>query len=81
MNRVRVEQPTDELLQKIHMAIEAVASQEQRVIRCPYCKHSAIIVFEDTRGHVQTKCKHCRREVVLNVLSMRRCKPSQMYKI
>lgn len=40
--------------------------------KCPYCKHNSIIVFEDTRGHVQAKCKVCGRETVFDVLSMRK---------
>lgn len=75
MSRVYVQPLSAEMLYKVHSAIEAVASQRQRAIRCPYCKHRAIIVFEDTRGHVQTKCKQCGREVVLDVMSMRREMP------
>ena len=66
--------PTTELLAKIHMARDATNNQARRQIKCPYCKHTAFIVFEDTRGHVQTKCKNCGREVVFDVLSMRRIK-------
>ncbi len=66
--------PTAELLAKISMARQATNNQAQRQIKCPYCKHTAFIVFEDTRGHVQTKCKSCGREVVFDVLSMRRIK-------
>ena len=39
---------------------------------CPYCNSKSIRVFEDTRGHVQTKCKVCGKETVFDVLSMRR---------
>lgn len=39
-----------------------------------YCGHNSIAVFEDTRGHVQAKCKACGRETVFDVLSMRRLK-------
>ena len=44
-----------------------------------YCRHNSIIVFEDTRGHVQTKCKACGRETVFNVLEMRRLRRLQLY--
>ena len=37
------------------------------------------LVFEDTRGHVQTKCKACGRETVFNVLEMRRLRRLQLY--
>lgn len=64
---------------KIIRAKDAIASQRPRIVRCPYCRHNSIIVFEDTRGHVQTKCKACGRETVFNVLEMRRLRRLQLY--
>ena len=29
-------------------------------------------VFEDSRGHIQAKCKACGRETVFDVINMRR---------
>ena len=49
--------PSPELMMKVRRARADVASQKQRKIRCPYCHHNTIVVFEDTRGHVQSKCK------------------------
>lgn len=69
---IRITEPSAEMLVKIRMARNAIASQKPRMVKCPYCKHNSIIVFEDTRGHVQAKCKACGRETVFNVLSMRR---------
>lgn len=69
---IRITEPSAEMLIKIRMARNAIASQKPRMVKCPYCKHNSIIVFEDTRGHVQAKCKACGRETVFDVLSMRR---------
>ena len=69
---IRMTEPSVEMLVKIRMARNAIASQKPRMVKCPYCKHNSIIVFEDTRGHVQAKCKACGRETVFDVLSMRR---------
>jgi len=69
---VRIQEPTEEMQQKIIRARMAVAAQQRRYILCPYCKHKSIGVFEDTRGHVQTKCKNCGKEIVFDVLNMRR---------
>ena len=69
--RIRKE-PNLEMVIKIRRAREAIVSQKQRVIKCPYCNHNTIVVFEDTRGHVQSKCKLCGMETVFDVLSMRR---------
>ena len=69
---IRITEPSAEMLVKIRMARNAIASQKPKMVKCPYCKHNSIIVFEDTRGHVQAKCKACGRETVFDVLSMRR---------
>ncbi len=69
---IRITEPSVEMQAKIRRARIAIASQKKRMVECPYCHHNTIIVFEDTRGHVQAKCKLCGRETVFNVLSMRR---------
>lgn len=61
------------------MRVERLSEYKPRIVRCPYCRHNSIIVFEDTRGHVQTKCKACGRETVFNVLEMRRLRRLQLY--
>ena len=76
---IRVSEPSAEMQIKIIRAKDAIASQKPRTVRCPYCRHNSIIVFEDTRGHVQTKCKACGRETVFNVLEMRRLRRLQLY--
>lgn len=69
---VRITEPSAEMQIKIKRARHAIAGQKMRTVGCPYCKHNSIVVFEDTRGHVQAKCKRCGRETVFDVLSMRR---------
>ena len=69
---IRVSEPSAEMQMKIRMARHAISSQKMRMVKCPYCHHNSIAVFEDTRGHVQAKCKVCGRETVFDVLSMRR---------
>ena len=71
---IRVTEPSLEMQEKIKRARRAIVSQKTRMVKCPYCQHNAIAVFEDTRGHVQAKCKRCGQETVFNVLSMRRLK-------
>ena len=71
---IRVTEPSLEMQEKIKRARRAIVSQKTRMVKCPYCQHNAIAVFEDTRGHVQAKCKRCGRETVFDVLSMRRLK-------
>ena len=71
---IRVAEPSLEMQEKIKRARRAIVSQKTRMVKCPYCQHNAIAVFEDTRGHVQAKCKRCGRETVFDVLSMRRLK-------
>ncbi len=69
---VRVQEPSMEMQQKILRARRAIAEQKPRYIKCPYCQHNSIVVYEDTRGHVETKCKKCGNVTVFDVLSMRR---------
>lgn len=71
---IRVTEPSLEMQEKIKRARRAIVSQKTRMVKCPYCQHNAIAVFEDTRGHVQAKCKRCGRETVFDVLGMRRLK-------
>ena len=54
---IRVSEPSAEMQIKIIRAKNAIASQKPRIVRCPYCRHNSIIVFEDTRGHVQTNAR------------------------
>ncbi|GAA6520563.1 hypothetical protein K440107A6_04310 [Lawsonibacter asaccharolyticus] len=53
--------------------------QDLVIVEPHYEQYNSIIVFEDTRGHVQTKCKACGRETVFNVLEMRRLRRLQLY--
>lgn len=69
---IRVSEPSPEMQIKIQRARCAISNQKMRMVKCPYCEHNSIAVFEDTRGHVQAKCKVCGRETVFDVLSMRR---------
>ena len=63
------------LTEKIRRARVAISQQKPRYLKCPYCQHNAIAVYEDTRGHVESKCKKCGRITVFDVLNMRRLRP------
>lgn len=69
---IRITEPSQEMMGKIIRARQAIAEQKPRFIKCPYCQHNSIVVFEDTRGHVETKCKKCGKVTVFDVMSMRR---------
>ena len=69
---IRIVEPSEEMMLKIRKARNDIATQKPRIVKCPYCQHNSIVVFEDTRGHVQAKCKICGRETVFDVISMRR---------
>jgi DNA-directed RNA polymerase subunit RPC12/RpoP len=62
----RVVEPSSEMMRKLYAAKTAVAAQNARVLKCPYCGRSALIVFDDTFGHIQTKCKGCGYEVIFD---------------
>lgn len=69
---IRVSEPSPEMMGKIIRARQAIAEQKPRFIKCPYCQHNSIVVYEDTRGHVETKCKKCGKVTVFDVMNMRR---------
>ena len=69
-------EPPPELTEKIKRARNAIANQEPRYLKCPYCKHNAFAVYGDTQGHVQSKCSKCGHITVFDVLSMRRVRPA-----
>lgn len=69
---IRISEPSPEMMGKIIRARQAIAEQKPRFIKCPYCQHNSIVVYEDTRGHVETKCKKCGKVTVFDVMNMRR---------
>ena len=70
MSRInRVIEPTAEVMMKLYQAKIAVATQHARVLKCPYCGRSVLIVYEDTSGHIQTKCRVCGQAVLFAVRS------------
>lgn len=52
---IRVSEPSPEMQEKIRRARCAIVNQKMRMVKCPYCGHNAIAVFEDSRGHIQAK--------------------------
>ena len=77
---VHIQEPSEELKQKIIQARIAISTQKQRFLLCPYCKHKAIAVFEDTRGHVEAKCSKCGRTTPFDVVNMRRLRLNRRYR-
>ena len=55
---IRVREPTPELIEKIRRARFAISQQKPQYLKCPYCQHNAIAVYEDTRGHLCSKIKY-----------------------
>ena len=55
---IRVQEPTPELIEKIRRARVAISQQKPRYLKCPYCQHNAIAVYEDTRGHVDQSARN-----------------------
>jgi len=66
-------EPSAEVMQKVQ-AREAIRGQRQRYLKCLYCHHNTIMVYEDARGHIEAKCKKCGKITVFDVVSMRKIK-------
>lgn len=47
---IRISEPSEEMMEKIRKARHAIANQKTRMVKCPFCGHNSIAVFEDTRG-------------------------------
>ena len=69
---IRVTEPSAEMQMKIQMARHAISSQKMRMVKCPYCHHNSIAVFEDTRGHLETKCAKCGKVVLVDLVNTRK---------
>lgn len=44
---------------------------EKRTLRCHYCRHKAIEVYSNARGHVDLKCRKCNADSTYNVVMCR----------
>lgn len=64
-------QVSDEILEKIRKNSAGTESLKTKNLKCPYCNHLSIVVFEDSRGHVQAKCRKCGKESIYNVMLRR----------
>ena len=53
---------------KVRKHAEGAENLKSRTLKCHFCEHKAIKVFEDSRGHVQAKCKKCGIESIFNVV-------------
>lgn len=62
---------SEETLARIRKHADGTGELRTRVLQCHYCRHKAIIVYEDARGHVETKCKKCGQKSVYNVVLRR----------
>lgn len=72
MARIFTDIPNDELMEKIVKARNNIRNKESREIKCPYCKRIAFTVYADSSGYVQTKCDKCKKNILVDLVSMRR---------
>ena len=63
---------TPERIQEMLKAVQTVATQECRIIRCPFCGHRNFEVTPGSVGYVKAKCVKCKQAVAYNLVSMRR---------
>jgi len=62
---------SETVLERVRRHAAGTERQKTRTLICHYCEHKAITVFEDSRGHVQTKCKKCGEQSIYNVVLRR----------
>lgn len=59
---IRVQEPTPELIEKIRRARVAISQQKPRYLKCPYCQHNAIAVYEDDEGSCRIQVQEMRAD-------------------
>ncbi len=64
---IRMSQPSGAMQMEILRTRQAIEGQQYYMMKCPYCHRSTIRIFDDTQGHIQVKCKACRKETVFDV--------------
>ena len=67
MNLDFMDELPEEILAKLRKHSAGSESKKSRSVGCFYCGHMIIVVYEDSKGHIQAKCKKCRREAIYNV--------------
>ena len=68
-----------ELQTKIQKHAAGAENLGSRKLPCHYCEHKAIIIYEDSQGHIGVKCRKCGKEGVYNVRLRRRAAISSYY--
>ena len=71
MRRAYVTAPTGEWMKKYLKAKENIVNKTKRDIKCPHCNHTAFAVYSDSVGFIETKCRKCKSEVLVDLVSMR----------
>ena len=61
----------ESILEKLRKHSDGAENLNSRTMKCHYCEHNAVVVFEDSRGHIKVKCKKCGEESIYN-LQLRR---------
>ena len=61
----------ESVLEKVRRHSEGAEHLKSRTLLCHYCNHKAVIVFDNSRGHIQAKCKKCGNEAIYNVVLRR----------
>jgi transcription elongation factor Elf1 len=61
----------ESIREKIRRHAEGTQGLTSRALDCHFCKHVTIIVYEDSSGYVQAKCKKCGEESLYNLMLRR----------
>ncbi len=51
------------------LAQESAAGWGVWYIPCPRCHHKLFAVYDDTSGHIETKCKKCGQVTAFHILN------------
>jgi phage FluMu protein Com len=62
---------SEEMLARICRDANGTPGLKNRPLICHYCGHKVMMLFEDTRGHVEIKCRKCDRVSTYNIFFRR----------
>ena len=63
------------LMDRIQRHSAGTEGRATRHMKCHHCEHNSIVVFENSTGYIQIKCKKCGAEGIYNLMLRRNIRP------
>jgi len=80
MNLDFLDKLPEDVIAKIRRHSAGAEDKKSRAIGCHYCGFKMIVVYEDSTGYVNAKCKKCSMNAIYNVALRRRNRALPTYR-